>query len=233
MTRLVVYAVLMALIGIAPASHALQVIEASENENIVVKISLKEITRLKVQNARIEKIRAREGMLAIEPDPQRNEAFIRPLTAVRNISVFLTTDAGQTFNLQLQPEDIPSTTIVLKTRGAAHGGDGALTGKEDYRAALKARMVAMATDDIGDASVEETNFRVGLWEDTLFVLNRRYVWDRYVGEVYSLTNQSERPLDMLEREFYRPGVAAVSLDRLHLGKKETTRVYVIKRREYE
>jgi len=223
--------VAMAIWAVAMPTHALQVINVTETDNAIVKVSMREITRIKVQNARIAKVRAREGLLAIEPDPQRNEYFIRPLTSARNISMFLTTDAGQTFNLQLQPEDIPSTTVVLKAAISGRGTSDSLHAKEAYRSNLKARMVAMANEDIADAQVEEMNVRLGLWQDTMFVLNRRYVWDNYIGEVYTLTNQSERPLDMLEREFFHPGVAAVTVEQLHLAKNQTTRVYVIKNRE--
>jgi len=217
---------------VTPITWALQVIQVSETDNPVVKISMREITRIKVQNARIEKIRTREGLLAIEPDPQRNEAFIRPLTPVRNISMFVTTDAGQTFNLQLQPEDIPSTTIVLKAAPASNAA-AFNAGVESYRSDIKARLVDMANDEVGDARVEEVNLPLGLWVGTKFVMTRRYEWDRYVGEVYALTNTSKEQLNMLEREFYQPGVVAVSVDRLHLATNDSTRVYVLKKREYQ
>ena len=47
------------------------------------------------------------------------------------------------------------------------------------------------------------------------------------GEAYLLTNTSDREIVMDEREFYRDGVQAVSVEQPVLGPNETTPVYVI------
>jgi len=213
-------------------SFAMQVFAANEGYPIVFKISLKDITRLKVQNAKIEKVRVNKGLVTMEPDPQHNELYIRVIAPVRNISVFLTTDAGQTYTLMMQPEDIPSTTVVLRAAGMTAGATSA-AGKEDYRNHIKQRMLAMTTDVIGDADIEEVGIPVSLWKDTQFVLRRRYKWDDYVGEIYHLTNQGKKHIDMLEREFFRTGVVAVTVDQLRLSKGETTSVFVLKRKDFE
>lgn len=228
-------AVLVLALTAIPAT-AMQVVQVRDGDNVNVKVSEHEITRLKVQNARIEKIRMREGQIAIEPDPQHNEAYIRVLPhaygAARAVSAFLTLDTGATVMLLLEPSDIPATTVVIKTE-PAHGIVGDAATKEDYRSALKIKMLAVANDEPGSARVEEIGLREALWKNTLFVLDRRFVWDSVVGEVYSLTNTSDQPIVMLEREFYRPGVLAVAMDRVNLAKDETTRVYVLRRRDAE
>jgi conjugal transfer pilus assembly protein TraK len=226
------------LFTFANYANAMQVIDVRDGDNVTIKISQREITRLKVQNARIEKIRFRDGQLAIESDPARNEAYIRvpqgqmgvPMT--RSVSVFITTDTGATFMLLLEPSDIPATAVVLRAK-VANGILGEEGTKEGYRGALKSRIVAMANDELSDADVEEIGVPQALWKNTSFTLQRRYKWDSVTGEVYTITNTGKTPMVMLEREFYQPGVLAVAMDRLNLAQNESTRVYVMRRRDPE
>jgi conjugal transfer pilus assembly protein TraK len=209
---------------------ALQVIDAREQENVVARISLRELTRLKVENARIESIRVREGELAIEPDRERNEAFLRPLGGARNISVFVTTDRG-TFNLQLTPEDVPSTTIILRVPRLYPAGAAGAT--DDYRHIVKQRLLAMMQGDATDASIEEIHRQTPLWKDTRYVLERSYRFEGFEGDVFTLINTGKSAIEMREREFTQANVAAVSIERLRLNPGESTHVYVLRRKAEE
>lgn len=237
MKRLVILTFTLLLTGYAQFSVAMPVIDVRDGDNVTIKISAHEITRLKVQNARIEKTRFRTGALSIERDPGHNEAYIRvpnspPGVPVHAVSMFLTTDTGDTFMLLLEPSDIPATAVVLRAQ-VAHGILGEDGNKEDYRGSLKKYLVSMANDELADADVEEVGVQEALWNNTLFILQRRYKWESVTGEVYTLTNTGKEPMVMLEREFYHHGVLAVALDRLNLAQNESTRVYVIRRQDAE
>lgn len=238
MKKLATFALTFWSVGFMYVASAIQVIDVKDGDNVQIKISLRDITRLKMQNSRIEKIRFREGQLAIERDPARNEAYIRVpqgqmgIPTMRPVSAFVTTDTGATFMLLLEPSDIPATAVVLRTQIARGviGDDGT---KEDYRGRLKRHIVAMANDDLAGADIEEIGIQEALWKNTTFILQRRHKWDGAVGDTYTITNTGTTPIVMLEREFYQPGVLAVAMDRLNLAQNETTRVYVVRRRDSE
>lgn len=215
----------IALLAAMWPAAAVQVIDVREAENVTARISLREITRLKVQNARIENLRVRDGQLAIEPDREHNEAFLRPLGGARNISLFVTTDRG-TFNLQLLPEDVPSTTLVLRVPQRTGDSGGA---NDAYRNTIKRYMLAMMHGDAADAVIEEIHEAAPLWKHTVYVRDRRYRWEGFDGEVYTLTNTAAVPIEVREREFHQANVAAVAIERLALAPGESTRVYLMRR----
>ncbi|MDR8345441.1 conjugal transfer protein TraK, partial [Acinetobacter baumannii] len=67
-----------------------------------------------------------------------------------------------------------------------------------------------------------------LWKESKFVLLRRYDTDGMYGEMYQLTNLTNKTMNLLEQEFYRKGVSAVSIQNLTLSPGRSTFVYVVR-----
>jgi len=62
------------------------------------------------------------------------------------------------------------------------------------------------------------------------ILTKRFIGERYTGEVYELQNQERRRLLLDERQFYRPDLRAVAIEQLHLLPQQVTRVFLIQDR---
>src|SRR3989344_8927754 len=104
---------LLALLLPSVAS-AVQILEVTEGQPAYAKISARELTRLKIVDGRIESVRGIQGEITIEPDPNTGEAYLRPNTASKIISLFITSDSGATYTLLLSPDAIPATNIIIK-----------------------------------------------------------------------------------------------------------------------
>jgi conjugal transfer pilus assembly protein TraK len=100
----------------------------------------------------------------------------------------------------LQPVDMPLETIVLRDRGESLAGAGGAVavaqGVSDtpfpkntsHVRAIKAMWLTMAGDTVPrDVQVRAMNREVTLWKEARFVLDRVYVANTMVGELYTLT----------------------------------------------
>jgi len=77
--------------------------------------------------------------------------------------------------------------------------------------------------DVGCATAERD--RAAL-EGAMFVLVK-VVEGPLKGEKYLLTNTSDKPMVIDERELYRRGVVAIAIEKPELKPAETTAVYVV------
>lgn len=85
----------------------------------------------------------------------------------------------------------------------------------------------MRNNHDSDEDTQIVNNIVPLWAESRFVQVKIIKGNSLLGEKYLLTNTSNKPLDIDERELYRKGVVAVSVRTPYLQPSETTEVYVI------
>lgn len=225
---------LSALLALAPSlSWAVQVLDGTDGDIIYGKISMKEISRLRVQGDKIATVRAKQGSVGIESDRESGQVYLRVMNPGAPVNMFITTDAGRTYTLLLKPEDIPATNIVVRDirgRPSPATKDDKRPGS-DHVGALKQFMLVMARDEIpNDVTMQEKGEKVKLWRDTDFTLERVYQSEEVVGEKYRLTNTGKTRMVMQEPEFYREGVLAVAIERMQLEPSNSTNVFVIRRR---
>lgn len=239
-------------LALASAAHALQTVDVRDGQSVTAKMSLTEQTRIKIDRGRILDVlgdiydpqRNSAGRFVLEKDDQAGEIFIRLLdpSLLRPVNLFVKGERG-TFGLVLQPVDMPLETIVLRDRGEALvGAGGAIAvaqGVSDtpfpkntsHVRAIKAMWLAMAGDAVPrDVQVRAMNREVALWREARFVLDRVYVANAMVGELYTLTNVSAQPMVLAEQELYRDGVLGVAIQDHQLRPGQATVVYVVRSR---
>ncbi len=211
-------------------ANATQILEVTEGQPAYGKISASQLTRLKIVDGRIENVRGIQGEIMIEPDPNTGEAYLRPTTANKIISLFITSNSGITYTLLLSPEAIPATNIIIKelSRGSAVSTQAVGT---SYEKTLKNLIVAMQREDEPQGvDVQKIGKRVPLWKGVNFVLEKKYVWPEFVGEAYTLTNKNEGTVVVAEPEFFKDGVKAISVNQMQLPKDASTNVFIVRRR---
>ena len=229
-TNLVLFPLLLALSN--PAS-ALQILDAKDGETVLGKISQKEVTRISFERSRIRKVTGNAGEFMLEKDEEKGQIFIRPVSpeSTKPINLFVTSERS-TIALLLQPVDTPSDTIVIR-----EGRDPLKTASRMERSGLHVRtiknlLLAMAGDALpDDMEVREPGQQFALWPGVRLTLQRAWLGAGIVGEKYQLTNIGTSDVNLAERDLYKPGVMAVSLEHASLRPGEATNLFVIRERQ--
>lgn len=102
----------IALILLAPSCYALQEKVVCADSEVEGFISNKELNRIKVSNDRIRAIRANAGELEILEDKHLGDIYVRALTN-KAINLFVSTEKGYTYKLNLLPKKASAEQIVL------------------------------------------------------------------------------------------------------------------------
>lgn len=206
-------------------TQAAQVLTGKPDETLSAVVSRSEPTMIRVEDQRIRRVFGTEGDFSVVADKDAGTVFIKPTTDKSAFSVFVADEAGRTWKLLLAVADGPSDSILIKGRLAPASAEPA--GRPLARVqAIKQTVLALESSDGAGLDVRETNELVPLWKEAMFVLVKA-VDGPLRGEKYLLTNTSDKPMVIDERELYRRGVLAVSVERPELKPAETTAVYVI------
>ena len=96
---------------------------------------------------------------------------------------------------------------------------------------IKNLLLAMANDALpDDMEIRELGQELTLWPGVRLTLQRAYLGAGIVGEKYQLANVGTGELKLAERDLYKAGVMAVSLEHLTLQAGEATNLFVIRER---
>lgn len=213
----------------SPAS-ALQILDARDGETVLGKIARQEVTRIAFERGRIRKVTASAGELVVEKDEDRGQIFIRPTApdSTKPINLFVSSEQS-TVALLLQPVDTPSDTIVIREARAPAVSRMERSGR--HVRTLKNLLLAMATDALpDDLEVREPGVELTLRPDVRMTLQRAWLGAGMVGEKYLLANLGSAPLELAERDLFKPGVLAVSLEQAGLPPGAATNLFVIRER---
>lgn len=193
------------------------------DDTLAARVSRAEPTLVRVDGRRIRRVFGAEGKFTVTADKHAGTAYLTPTTDDPVLSIFVADDTGKTWKLLLSVVDAPAETIVIKERA----GSATRNGKDEVRnRAIKRVILALNSTDGDGLDVHKVNDVVPLWDEVMFV-RVAAAEGELKGEKYLLTNTSDKPMVIDERELYRRGVVAVSVERPELGPGETTAVYVV------
>lgn len=212
---------LVLLLSSFQAGAAQILFQGSPTESTTATVSRNEPNLLKVDGRKIKRIYGTEGMFTVTPEQDTGVAWLKPTTDKPLMSIFITDDTGQHYKLLLKVEDIPAETIIIRgSKGYAEQSRGI---KNEPRNEEILGTILALHDGEGDPKSE----LVPLWKGVKFELVRILGLRGLRGEAYLLTNTSDKQVVMDEREFYRDGVQAVSIEKIVLGAGDSTAVFVI------
>jgi conjugal transfer pilus assembly protein TraK len=222
------------MVASAPAL-ALQVVDARDGETVLARVSRKEVTRIAIERGRIRKVTGNAGEFVLEKDDERGQVFIRPVSpdSTRPINLFISTERS-TIGLLLQPVDTPSDAIVIREAGEAREVTTAPSRIERsgrHVRMMKNLLLAMAEDALlDDMEVREPERELLLWPGVRIILQRLWLGSSVVGEKYQLLNIGASGVEFAERDLYKRGVMAVSVEQASLRPGEATQLFVIRER---
>lgn len=234
-----------ALLLASAHAWAVQRLEVRPDATVAARIAYREVSRLKVDGAPIVEVFGSvysadntAGELIVSPDAAGGELYVRPAAGAipgKPINIFVKAASGATYTLLLTPTDVPSDTIVLVERETV--GMPVRASVQNAPAAnwirrIKHMMLALSREG-GAPGFVGTNVGqvVGLWQEARFFEIRRLAGLGLVGSVYELTNVSDSPMVLDEREFLDDGVVAVEVAQEALAPRESTRVFIVRERE--
>lgn len=220
------------LLAVSQSASALQILDARDGETVLGKISRKEVTRITFEHGRIRKVTGNAGEFVLEKDEEKGQIFIRPVSSesTKPINLFVTSERS-TVALLLQPVDTPSDTIVIREARDSVASASRMERSGRHVRTIKNLLLAMAGDALpDDMEVREPGQEVALWPGVRLTLQRAWLGAGIVGEKYQVANIGSSDLNLTERDVYKPGVMAVSLEHASLRPGESTNLFVIRER---
>lgn len=210
---------------VSTIASSAQVLQGRPDDTLSASISRMEPTLIRIEGRKIRNIFGEEKAFFAVPDKEAGTVYITPGDETRKtVTLFVTDDAGKTWKLLLIVTDGPADSIVIKGQGSA--APVARPGKEMARTqAIKRVVLALESDRDGDTDARQLDQIVPLWSEVLFVLVKE-VDGALKGQRYLLTNISKAEMVIDERELYRRGVVAVSVEQPVLSPGVSTNVYI-------
>jgi type-F conjugative transfer system secretin TraK len=200
-----------------------QVIFVSENTTLKIKIAGAEPTRIAVEGDRIAVLRGLEGAYTYSNDNQGGAVFLKPAAAYQNkpFYLFVSTEQGHNYILQCHPtKTLSAGMLILKPRPPEEDKAEKFAIDSPYLGTLATLMTHMANGSAPE-NYEVIQIKhaktipVGL--PLKLQLKTRYSGAHLQGEIYEVTNTSNRRVLLREPIFYlfyffdRPGDRAIAL----------------------
>lgn len=217
---------------LALPAWALQIIPVREGETAFAKIAADDLTRIAIEDGRIQSWHTLKGRLSTEKDARTGQIYVRPLERGEPVSLFLTAESGATYALTLQPVDVPAESLILKEQARRVSKPSAAEQAASRVQMIKELALMMASDRLpADMEVRERGEDVRLWQGSRFIWLRSWLGSAVAADLYQLTNTGAGEMRVAEPELYRPGVLSVGVENLVLRPGDSTRVFVIRNRE--
>lgn len=208
-------------------AQALQALEVSDGGTAYAKISADDLTRLTINNGRIASWHAPKGKLVIQKNSKSGELYVRPLSRKEPVSLFVTSARGSTYAITMMPVAMPAESLVLNEARRKAPPTIERAGALDIT--IKNLMLTMAADRMpADMEVRESSQTFSLWQGSRLTLMRSWLGASLMGERFDLTNTGTSSMRLLEQEFFKPGVLAVSIEKHELVPSESTRIFVVR-----
>jgi conjugal transfer pilus assembly protein TraK len=225
--------ILMTSLCIASAAStvfSLQVKSVVDNETTNAKISSVDVTRIFVQGDRIKSVKGLKGAYTRENDEKNGEIYIQPssLYQDRAFTILINTEQGRHFTLLLNPISSPSETLMLVPKGVGLERAARFEQAAPYELTINHLVRAMKNGVMPEGyAVQEINSKTTYQFDNRFQLKLKTVYEglNLRGEIFTITNKLKTPIQLDEREFYKKGTRAISLDTIVVAPKATIHLY--------
>lgn len=211
-------------------SFALQIKSVIDNETTSAKISSVDVTRIFVQGDRIRSVKGLKGAYTRENDEKNGEIYIQPSPLYRDraFTILIDTEQGRHFTLLLNPTASPSETLMLVPKGVGRERAARFEQASPYELTINHLVRAMKNGDLPEGyAVHEIDNKTTYQFRNQLRLKLKTVYEglNLRGEIYEIINKQSVPIQLDEREFYKPGTRAISLDTIIVQPMATIHLY--------
>lgn len=211
-------------------SYALQVKSAINNATISAKISSTDVTRIMVQGDRIQSVRGVKGAYTRENDNNRGEIYIQPTSFYqhRAFTLLINTELGRHYTLLLNPMSVPSDTLMLEPRGVNEAQAAKFENSSPYEITIShlIRDMRLGSRPEGYSVRTVNNKKRYLYGNIAYIqLKTIYQGLNLRGEIWEVRNTRSQTITLTERDFYKVGTRAISLETMDIAPHGTTYLY--------
>lgn len=233
--------ILSLALSVSTFAHSVQHVDKAYLDNVAVNVSSSEQNALLVQGRKITSvIPSIPDALDYEADTSQGVLYFKlaPWYANRTVSAFVNDDQGARYKIIMRPTASLGAEEIILLPPPAKDSEGIQKGNQSFIQQIKELIYVMG-DDADDPQDELAitgisrsfiNQQIPLWQEAKMLFAARYETDAMYGELYKVTNITNSNLTLLEQEFYRKKVVAVSIEHLNLLPGQTTNVYVVRER---
>lgn len=220
--------ILLALMS--TSSYALQIKNAVNNKTITAKISSTDVTRIMVQGDRIQSVRGIKGAYTRENDNMTGEIYIQPTALYQNraFTILISTESGHHYTLLLNPMSVPSDTLMLVPRGVNEARAAKFENSSPYEMTIAHLVRDMRTESRTEGysirNIDE-NKRYLYGNIAYLKLKAIYQGMNIRGEVWEVTNTRSNNIVLTEKDFYKAGTRAISLENIEVPPHGVTYLY--------
>lgn len=222
-------------------SYALQIKTAIDNEPVTANIASHELNRIFVDGDRISSVIGMNGAYLLQNDEQQGAIFIKPtfsylaqhkVTAEQRqtLNVFVATEGGHNFILELKPQHISAETIMLKPKYAAKKALND-NSSPSYQQSLVRLITAMNNHAVPNEYTvnyfEPSKKPQYKLEEAELFLTAVYQGEELRGEIYHLINKGKQELHLSEQQFAFPHVRAVAMQDRVIPSQSDTHLYLV------
>jgi type-F conjugative transfer system secretin TraK len=206
-----------------------QRIAVKEGDIATIRVSNTALNQIMIEGDRIQSVKGVSGQFQLDKDPHLGQIFIQPaLDNKEPIHLFLTTEQGQTYSLSLDARDIPPESIPLIPK-AQQSVAAKWEKSSSYEQILTQIIKAMHNQTLVEGfSIEEEHLKLPKIKEASVLKRKSYMGDKLMGEALEVQNISKSTLELMESDFYQPGIRAIAVLNKSLQPKGKTRVYVVR-----
>ena len=149
-------------------SSALQKFVVANNDSIQVKVSAKDLTRIRMESGRIDGVYGLDDNFTYKSDRAKGEIYIRPKEGSKSVSSFFLKDGyGNNYSITAIQHAIPSETISLQPLSKPISKNRKGRNKSSsYVGELKRLAKAMAlSESLNRYARQDKDEEVELWQD--------------------------------------------------------------------
>ncbi len=219
------------------SAFSVQKFEASPDEVIQITASMSDANVITISGGSIESVWGTEDKVTLEANVDTGQAIFRPISP-EPFTLFVQSEAGHTYTLSVVPRnDIIGQIILLNEfdqgeRPAPERSAGGVAYRNDVKSLLRKMEQQAGVKNLPGFQLKAINKPVLLWAETKIL--HAVSWSRasMIIDKYLVTNVSEKPLVLEEREFrgLDSMIRAIALRQHQLQPAETTVLYTFRSR---
>lgn len=207
-------------------AHALQIVPIADNDMANVNISQTNLNHIAVVDDRIKRVKGIEGQYDFQEDADTGHLFLK-CNSRKIVSIFITTEKGKTYQLQLKPSSMPAETIVLQPTEVNEGNS--VLG-QSYRAPedeVIHLMEALAHATVPTGFIQkEMHVKAESGEKGIRLMRIAEISKAtLVGEVYLIQNNRSSPYEFSANTWLTNDSRAVAISQAVLEPNQTAILY--------
>lgn len=215
---------------------AMQLKELSPYQKVNIVVSSYEFNRIAVENDRISNVFAMKDHFHIETDEQNGQIFVEVKDQGSSdvASLSIVTEKGVTQDISLTAKHIPAETILFKSAGTGLDRDGiTINGELKELHNENEQMTVLIKSMIQNQRLEGYHIRHHYDSADKFIgqitVKLETIYEgNFIGEVYQVTNSSDKPLVLVEQDFYNGNkIKMILLSKRNLEAGEKCYLYVV------